>query len=78
LFNDDSLQEQFSTDDAFAESVARETELFFQAAATSNIDAAYRLASEARQLMLARADRWFTGDSAYWREGEDLWLTFEG
>jgi hypothetical protein len=28
--------------------------------------------------MRVPADRWFTGKDQYWREGEDIWLTFEG
>lgn len=77
-FSDDSLQARYEDEEAFGASIARETELFFQAAAAVDDAAAHRLAREARDLMRARADRWYTDDDAYWREGEDIWLTFEG
>lgn len=77
-FGDDSLQARYEDEEAFRASIVRETELFFQAAAAVDDAAAYRLAREARDLMRARADRWYTDDEAYWREGEDIWLTFEG
>ncbi len=77
-FGDDSLQKQFEHDEDFARSIARETELFFQAAAAVDDATAFRLAREARGLMRARADKWFTDKDEYWREGEDIWLTFEG
>jgi hypothetical protein len=77
-FSDDSLQTRFEQEQAFASSVARETDLFFQAAVAADDESARRLAQEARALMLARSDRWFTGDDVYWRESEDVWLTFEG
>jgi len=77
-FGDDSLQKQFEHDEDFTASITRETELFFQAAAAADDATAYRLAREARDLMRVRADRWFTDNDEYWREGEDIWLTFEG
>jgi hypothetical protein len=77
-FNDDSLQARFKGDAAFAASVARETDLFLQAAASTDIAVARKLAREARGLMRARAAQHYTGDEAYWAEAEDLWLTFEG
>lgn len=77
-FGDDSLQARYEDEEAFGTSVVRETELFFQAAATADDVAAYRLARGARDLMRARADQWYTDEDAFWREGEDIWLTFEG
>lgn len=77
-FGDDSLQNQFEHDEDFVASINRETEVFFQAAAAADDVTAYRLAREARDLMRVRADRWFTNNEEYWREGEDIWLTFEG
>lgn len=77
-FDDDTMQTQFEGEPAFAESVARETGLFLQAAAATDLDAARQLASEARSLMRERAARYFVGEDAYWSEAEDLWLTFEG
>ncbi len=77
-FNDDSLQERFEKNEAFSASIVKETDLFFQAAVASDDETARRLAREARDLMLTRADRWYTGDDKFWREAEDIWLTFEG
>ena len=77
-FNDDSMQTAFESDKEFAASVARETDLFFEAAAATDDKVAFQLAQRARDMMKARAARWFFGDMAYWLEAEDLWLTFEG
>lgn len=77
-FSDDSMQRRFESDEAFATSIVRETELLLAAAATANDSEARRLAREARAMMVARADRYFVGENAYWREAEDVWLTFEG
>lgn len=77
-FDDDSLQIRFEVEAAFVASVERETELFFQAALAADDATARALAREARALMQARANRWYTGDDAYWRSAEDVWLTFEG
>ncbi|MDX1480512.1 MAG: hypothetical protein R3315_02490 [Woeseiaceae bacterium] len=77
-FGDDSLQERFEQEQAFTRSIARETDLFFEAAFAEDDDTAWRLAYEARELMRARAARWFIGEETYWREAEDVWLTFEG
>lgn len=77
-FNDDSLQERFKSDEAFAASISREIDLFLQAAAATDVVTARKLAREARDLMRARAARSYTGADTYWAEAEDLWLTFEG
>jgi hypothetical protein len=77
-FNDDSMQHQFGDTPAFAASVARETELFVQAATATDDATALRLAREARAMMRARAAQYFVGDLAYYAEAEDVFLTFEG
>lgn len=77
-FNDDSLQRDFESDAEFSASITRETELFFQAAAATDRTEALRLARQARDMMKARAVRWFVADKAYYNEAEDLWLTMEG
>ena len=77
-FDDDSLQKAFESEKEFTSSVARETDLLFEAAAATDDSAAIQLARQAREMMKARAARWFIGDKAYWQEAEDLWLTFEG
>jgi hypothetical protein len=77
-FNDDSIQKRFKDDADFSISVSRETELFFQAAAADDDAIALRLAREARSLMRARHQRFFTGEDDYLAEAEDIWLTMEG
>lgn len=77
-FNDDSMQHRFGETPEFAASVARETELFLQAALAPDDATAIRLAREARTLMRARASRYFIGDDAYYADAEGIWLTFEG
>ena len=77
-FSDDSIQEQFESEEAFASSVIRETELLLAAAAAVDRADAVRLAIEARSLAAARRERWFTGDLGYLKEAEDVWLTLEG
>jgi hypothetical protein len=77
-FNDNAVQERFGSNPEFAESIARETELFLAAAAAPDDAEARRLAAQARELMRARQARWMVGEDAYLVEAEDLWLTFEG
>ena len=77
-FDDDSMQGRFRDNADFSASIARETDLFFQAAAAPSGDGARRLAREARDMMRSRAARWVVGEDAYWTEAEDLWLSFEG
>lgn len=77
-FNDDSIQQRFGEDGEFSASVARETDLFFEAAAAADEPTARRLANAARALMRARQARWYIGADAYYRCAEDIWLTFEG
>jgi hypothetical protein len=70
-FNDNCVQERFKSNEEFAASVKRETELFMEAAEADD-------ATEARRLMTDRKERWLTGDDTYLIEAEDIWLTFEG
>ena len=77
-FGDDSLQHRFGDDEDFSASIARETELFFAAAVEADDLAAHCSALEARELMRARADQWFSNEDDYWRDAEDIWLSFEG
>jgi hypothetical protein len=77
-FSDDSIQERFASDADFASSVDREIELLLAAAVATDRSDAVRLAAEARAMMDARHGRWFTGELAYLKEAEDLWLTLEG
>lgn len=77
-FNDDSIQEQFETEGEFAASVEREIGLLLAAAAAVERDEAERLAGEARSLAKTRQVRFFSGELAYLKEAEDLWLTLEG
>lgn len=77
-FDDDSLQRQFRSNAAFSDSVARETDLLFEAAAAADPAAARQLAGEARELMRIRRATWYTGEQADFARIEDIWLTMEG
>lgn len=77
-FSDDSIQERFELEEEFASSIARETELLLGAADAVDLTDAVGLAREARLLAQARHDRWFSGELAYLKEAEDVWLTLEG
>jgi hypothetical protein len=77
-FNDDSIQKRFEGNKAFADSIARETDLLFAAAAAADDATARRLATEARDLMKARRARWYTGKDAFLGRVEDVFLALEG
>jgi hypothetical protein len=77
-FNDDSIQKRFEGNAEYAASMKRETELLFAAADAKDDAEARRLAREARALMAARHQRWFTGADSYLAAAEDVWLTMEG
>lgn len=77
-FNDDSIQERFEEEPAFAASVNKETELLFAAAAEPDIAMARDLASQALSAMKARRARWFVGVDQRLGEAEDLFLSMEG
>jgi hypothetical protein len=77
-FNDDSIQHRFESNAEFSASVARETDLLYQAVAAPDDATARRLAREARGLMRARMARYYTGADAYLASAEDVFLTMEG
>lgn len=77
-FNDDTIQYRFGDDPAFEASIARETDLLFQAAAAPDCAIARQYAREALALMHARHARWFIGPDAHLSEAEVIWLTLEG
>lgn len=75
-FSDDSIQERFSGNAEFASSISRETDLLLRASQAPGDSEAKRLAQEARSLIQARQDRWYT--DSYLAEAEDIWLSMEG
>lgn len=77
-FSDDSIQERFASNAAFAASVGRETNLLLESSRAKSRSDALRLAREARALMRERQERWFTGGDSYLATAEDIWLTMEG
>ena len=77
-FNDDAIQNRFRREPEFAQSIERETELFFAAASARDVAEALRLARSARAMMTARAAKYYISDQAYQTSAEDLWLTMEG
>lgn len=77
-FSDDSIQEKFASDSAFAASVEREIALLLAASQAPDSNEAARLVRQARALAKARHGNFFVGDLAYLAEAEDLWLSLEG
>jgi hypothetical protein len=77
-FNDDSIQDRFSKNQEFANLVARESKLLFDAWRAKTKPEAAALVREARIEMKARYARWFTGKDTYMAEAEPVWLTLEG
>jgi hypothetical protein len=77
-FSDDSIQDQFKDNVAFARSIDAESKLFFAASRAKTRSEASRLVREALAMMNARQARWYKGKDAYLREAEALWLTLEG
>jgi len=77
-FGDDSIQARFQNNRAFADSIARETHLLFDAAAASDRAKARKLAREARRLIRARQRKWYPAKERYLAPAEDIWLTMEG
>ena len=75
---DDSLQEKFQRDPAYAAAYRSERDLLFAAAAAPNTDEARRLTAAALVKLRARRDCWFTGRSAYWAAFDDVFVTMEG
>lgn len=74
---DDSLQEHFEHDSAYAAAYLRERDPLFAAAAAPNANEARRLAAIALAKLKARRAHWFSGRSAYWSEYDDVFLTME-
>lgn len=77
-FNDDSLQKHFQSDPAYVAVAEKEMDLLYRAAAEPDDAAARKLAAQALALIEARQKRWFTGEDAYWRNYDDIFLTMEG
>lgn len=76
--DDNIIQDRFKSDAAFAAAVARETELFFAAAAETDNAKARALATEALASIDARRKQSLSGDNASLGELEDIFLTMEG
>jgi hypothetical protein len=77
-FNDDSIQDRFSSNQEFANSVEHESKLLFDAWHAKTRPEAAALVREARAAMRVRYAKWFTGKDAYMAEAEPVWLTLEG
>ena len=77
-FSDDSIQEQFEKNPAFAAAMTEETRLLFAAAAKRDLGEARSLARKAAASIEARRARWFTGKDQRLGEAEDLFLSMEG
>lgn len=76
--SDDALQARFADDPEYGAAFERERSLLYAAATEPSLDRARQLAGEALAAMRARQSRWLTGDNAYWKHADDLFLTMEG
>lgn len=76
--SDDSIQQRFADDPAYAAAWRAETDLIFAAAAAPDDGEARRLAGRALAAMRARQARWFIGPDARWTPLDDIFLTMEG
>jgi hypothetical protein len=63
-FNDDSIQQHFKSDPAYAASIGQETDLLYRAAAEPDSGKSRALARLALALLDARQRRWFVGQVA--------------
>ena len=77
-FSDDSIQDRFKGNSAFARSIDAESTLLFAASKAKSRAEASRLVRRALAMMKARQARWYQGKDAYLTEAEALWLTLEG
>ncbi len=77
-FSDDSIQERFESNEAFANSIVREIDLFLAAAGASDREEAVQLVRRARSLARTRHQLFFGGELLYLAKAEDVWLTLEG
>jgi hypothetical protein len=77
-FNDDSLQDRFKKNKAYAASMKREIDLLFAAAKVPTDAKARQLARQMLSLTKARRKIYFTGKETYLADIEDIFLTLEG
>lgn len=77
-FGDDSIQERFQGNRAFAADVAAETDLLLRAAAAPTRAQARTFAARALATLDARRARFFPAADGYLTPAEDIWLTMEG
>lgn len=75
---DDSLQEAFEGDEAYASDYRAERDLLYQAADAPDDATARDLARQALGRMRSRRATWFTGDAAKWAPLDEIFLTMEG
>ena len=76
--SDDSLQDKFKSDPAYAAAYQAETSMLYAAANAASDAEARRLAGKALAMMRARRARWFEGENAQWAPLDDIFLTMEG
>jgi hypothetical protein len=77
-FNDDSIQQHFKGDPAYAASIEQETDLLYRSAQETDPAKSRELARQALELIDARQRRWFVGKDARFKPYDDLFLTMEG
>jgi hypothetical protein len=77
-FGDDSIQDRFKTNKAYASSMNREIELLFAAAKAPTEAKTRQLARQMLSLAKARRKTYFIGNDTYLSDVEDVFLTLEG
>lgn len=75
---DNIVQARFGQDRDFAQAVLRETDLLYRAASAATVRARQAYVRAALTSMDERRRRFYTGDSASWRELEQTLLDLEG
>jgi hypothetical protein len=75
---DDSLQDTFEKNPAYAADYHAETDLLYAAAAARTDAEAKALARQALAKFRARRARWFIGNNQKWKPIDDVFLTMEG
>ncbi len=77
-FSDDSLQDQFKIDKAYASSIRKETALLLAAARAPSDQQARKRAGQALSLIKARRSKYFVGKNVFMARTEDIFNTLEG
>ncbi len=76
--NDDIVQGYFKSDSGYVRAFRNEIETFYEAAGARSVREAKTLTRKALAMLKARQEKYFTGDKAFLRELDDIFLSMEG